>query len=74
MSVQPDDGPARPGRHERPVRIRVEAATPPDPARLRGALRARLAGRPWPAGVEADVAEQVHAALSRARTGGASWR
>lgn len=57
-----------------PARIRVEAATPPDPGRLRAALLARFAGRPWPAGVEADVAEQVRAAVARTQEGGTPWR
>lgn len=57
-----------------PARIRVEVANPPDPARLRAALRARLAGHPFPAGVEADVAEQVRAALDRGQEGRPPWR
>lgn len=49
--------------------IRVRARTAPDPAQLRPAITARLAGRPWPPGAEAEVAgavaEAVAAALAR---------
>lgn len=56
-----------------PARIRVEVTTPPDPGRLRAALVARFAGCPWPAGVEADIAEQVRAAVADREEGGTPW-
>jgi hypothetical protein len=57
-----------------PARIRIDVASPPDPARLRAALRTRLAGHPFPAGVEAEVADQVRAALARREEGAVPWR
>ena len=41
----------------------------PEPGLLRPAVEAALAGRPWPAGPEATVAEAVRAAVLRTRPG-----
>lgn len=41
--------------------ITVRVTTAPDPGLLRTAIAARLAGRPVPAGPEAEVAEAVAA-------------
>lgn len=51
-------------------RVRVDADRAPDPALLRAAIEARLAGRRW-AGPERAVAEAVARALERGpRSGG----
>ena len=41
------------------MKLRVEVSAPPEPALLRAAIAARLAGRPFPAGPEDAVARAV---------------
>jgi hypothetical protein len=53
---------ANPARRTGPIQVRAETA--PDAGQLRHAITARLAGRPWPAGVEATVAQAVADAVS----------
>lgn len=44
-------------------RLVVDVTAAPEPGLLRPALAAVLAGRPWPAGPEADIARAVRAAV-----------
>jgi len=44
---------------QRPQRVRIEATRAPEPALLRAAIAARLAGRSYPSRAEDRVAEQV---------------
>ena len=46
--------------------LRVEVAAVPEPGLLRPAIEAVLAGRGWPSGPEAAVAEAVAGAVERA--------
>jgi hypothetical protein len=48
-------------------KVEVRVTAPPDPHLLRAAIAARMAGRPWPAGPEAQVAEAVHQAAGGER-------
>ncbi len=43
--------------------IRVVVDRPPDPFLLGPAIEARIAGRPWPVGPEAEVADAVARAI-----------
>ncbi|MDQ1713146.1 MAG: hypothetical protein QOE45_2596 [Frankiaceae bacterium] len=47
--------------------VEVRVTRPPDPHLLRAAIAARLAGRPWPPGPEATVADAVREATGGER-------
>lgn len=56
-------------------RLRVEVDRPVDPTLLVSAIRRRVAGHPWPAGPEREVADAVVAARDgRDTEEGATWR
>jgi hypothetical protein len=48
-------------------KVEVRVTAPPDPHLLRAAIAARMEGKPWPAGPEAQVADAVHEAAQRSR-------
>jgi hypothetical protein len=54
------------GRAVRAEPVRVTTPSAPEPGFLRPAIEARLAGRAWPPGAEATVADAVAAAVARA--------
>lgn len=54
-----------PGDRDRPLRLSLCTSAAPDAHLLRAAIQARLDGRPFPAGAEAEVAEPVAAAVAR---------
>ena len=51
----------------RPLELSVTVDAAPSPGLLRPAIEAALAGRPWPAGPEADVARAVAEAAAGER-------
>jgi hypothetical protein len=60
-----------------PVRLRVEAPATPEPALLRAAIEARVAGRAFASPAEDAVAARVAAAVHEQladRGGGPPWR
>jgi hypothetical protein len=52
---------------DRPLELVVRTTSPPEPGLLRPAIAARLAGKPWVAGPEQDVAAAVAEAVSAHR-------
>ena len=48
----------------RPIELSVTVDAAPSAGLLRPAIEAALAGRPWPAGPEADVAKAVAEAVA----------
>jgi hypothetical protein len=50
--------------------LRVSLDIEPEPGLLRPAIEAALAGRPWPPGPEAQIAEAVAAAVRGSSAGG----
>jgi hypothetical protein len=52
--------------------LTVKVDTEPTPGLLRSAIEAALAGRPWPAGPEHDVAKAVADTIAARRTAGNS--
>ena len=51
-----------------PLDLHVAVGSVPEPGLLRPAIAAALAGRPWPAGPEEQVAAAVAAAVQRRPT------
>ena len=51
------------GGQDRPLRLSLRASAVPNPHLLRAAIQARLDGRPFPAGPEAEIAESVAGAV-----------
>lgn len=54
--------------------VRATVTSAPEPGLLRPAIEAALAGRPWPDGPEAEVAQTVLRAVESGRHGAPSDR